>query len=76
MPTTLSKIEPGEQAPIVSAFSSHGFTLRGLRKVMGSVALLPKGFFHWRIDNVKEITPESMTLFTLVHPKLGTSFYK
>ena len=72
VPTTLSRVDVPEQAPLISAYSTQGFTLRGVR-VMGSVALLPRGFFHWKVKRVEDITPESLVLFELTQPRLGTS---
>ena len=71
VPTTLSRVDVPEQAPLISAYSTQGFTLRGVR-VMGSVALLPRGFFHWKVKRVEDITPESLVLFELTQPRLGT----
>ena len=49
MPTTLSALEVQENAPIVSSYGAHGFTVRG-NKLMGSVALLPNGaMFSWKV---------------------------
>ena len=42
---------------------------------MGSVALLPRGFFHWKVKRVEDITPESLVLFELIQPQLGTHIY-
>lgn len=70
MPTTLSRVDVGDKAPLISAYSTQGFSLQGV-KVMGSVALLPKGFFHWNVNSAEGITPESLILFTLAEPKLG-----
>ena len=76
MPTTLTKMNMMEEkAPLISAYSVQGFTIRGTNRVIGSVALLPKGFFHWKVSDPKDITPESLTLFTLIHPQLGVWVY-
>lgn len=70
--TRLSRANVEGGAPLVTAYSAQGFNLKGVQ-VVGSVALLPKGFFHWRINSASDITPESMSLFTLIEPKLGRS---
>ncbi|XP_003383876.3 PREDICTED: NADH dehydrogenase [ubiquinone] 1 alpha subcomplex assembly factor 3-like [Amphimedon queenslandica] len=67
--TTLSRVSVEEAAPLISGYSVQGFNLRGVQ-VMGSVALLPRGFFHWKINSADAITPESMSIFTLIEPKL------
>ena len=70
IPTTLSRLEVAEQAPLISAYSTLGFTLRGVR-VIGSVALLPRGFFHWNINQIEDMRPEAFALFHMVVPRLG-----
>lgn len=51
-PPTFSKLEVSERAPEISGYLTNGFIIRG-NAVFGSVALLPRGFFNWkvRIDN-------------------------
>ena len=70
MQTTLSRVNVEDAAPLISGYSMLGFSLRGAH-VIGSVALLPRGFFHWKINSPDDITPESMSIFTLIEPKLG-----
>ena len=47
-PATFSKVNTVETAPVVQAYFTNGFLIRGTR-VMGSVALLPRGILHWRV---------------------------
>lgn len=47
-PSTFSKIEVSEHAPLVECYLSHGFIIRG-SLVRGSVALLPRGMFNWKV---------------------------
>lgn len=49
-PATFSKVDAVEAAPVVQAYFTNGFLIRGTR-VMGSVALLPRGMLHWRVLN-------------------------
>ena len=70
VPPTFSRLEVADHAPLVDAYTTNGFILRGGR-VLGSVALLPRGYFHWRVGHFDDLTPESFTLFHLVQPKLG-----
>lgn len=48
MPATFAHLDIAEQAPVVNAFTTNGFIIRGNR-VYGSVALLPRGLFHWKV---------------------------
>lgn len=48
MPTTITALELHEHAPFVSSYNTQGFTVQG-NKLMGSVALLPKGMFSWKV---------------------------
>lgn len=46
----MSKLAPIEtsDSPLVEKYSTKGFTISG-NKVYGSVALLPKAYFHWKV---------------------------
>ena len=55
MPTTLSRLDVSELAPVVSSYSVQGFTIRG-NKLIGSLALLPRGIFHWKVDWLLVVT--------------------
>jgi len=63
----LKKEHPGIH--MITAFSSKGFTLNDDNKVLGPMILLPQAILHWRIQDPKEITPSSLLVFTLMHPK-------
>ena len=49
--TTVSRlsISGNNVAPVVTRFSTQGFTVSG-NLVYGSVALLPTAFLHWKVD--------------------------
>lgn len=68
-PPTFSKLEVSERAPEISGYLTNGFIIRG-NAVFGSVALLPRGFFNWKVQMVGDIVPESFALFHLIEPKL------
>ena len=70
MPSTLSTLEVAEEAPLVSGYGPDGFSLQG-NYVLGSVALLPRGFFNWRVRRVEDISKESLALFHMVVPRIG-----
>ncbi|CAI8044201.1 NADH dehydrogenase [ubiquinone] 1 alpha subcomplex assembly factor 3 [Geodia barretti] len=69
LPAALSKVDPVQNAPLVQAYFTNGFMISGAR-VMGSVALLPRGMLHWRVASKDDLTPESFSLFHLVEPKI------
>lgn len=48
MPATFAHLNIAEQAPVINAYTTNGFIIRGNR-VYGSVALLPRGMLHWRV---------------------------
>jgi NADH dehydrogenase [ubiquinone] 1 alpha subcomplex assembly factor 3 len=70
-PTTVSKLRSTEnkKAPIITKYSTSGFTVAG-NKLIGSVAITQTEFFHWKVSKFEEITPEALTLFTVLHPQL------
>ena len=70
MPSTLSTVEVAAKAPLITAYSSGGFTLQNAY-VVGSVGLLPRGYFHWNIKRAEDITIESLALFHMVVPRIG-----
>eukprot|EP00037_Helgoeca_nana_P006419 m.59136 g.59136 ORF g.59136 m.59136 type:complete len:246 (-) comp17305_c0_seq2:209-946(-) len=59
----------GPMVNSVTAFSSAGFVVNE-RRLKGSVALLPQLRLLWKIGSVKDMTPESLRLFTLTSPKI------
>lgn len=46
--STFSKLDVPELAPVVYGYLSHGFIIRG-SLVQGSVALLPRAMFNWKV---------------------------
>ncbi|XP_065909900.1 NADH dehydrogenase [ubiquinone] 1 alpha subcomplex assembly factor 3-like isoform X2 [Dysidea avara] len=57
------------QSPVIDGYTTRGFNING-NKVFGSIALLPRAYFHWKIVRPDEITPESLTLFHIVRPRI------
>ena len=51
VPATLSKIDVVERAPVVHSYLTNGFIIRS-SVVYGSVGLLPRGFFNWKVSNM------------------------
>lgn len=48
-PSTFSKLDVAENAPVVDGYLSHGFIIRG-SLVRGSVALLPRAMLNWKVS--------------------------
>lgn len=51
MPATLSRLDVVEKAPVVHSYLTNGFIIRN-SVVYGSVGLLPRGFFNWKVRSV------------------------
>ena len=47
----MSKLTPidSPNSPLIEKYNTKGFTVSG-NKVYGSVALLPKAYFHWKVN--------------------------
>ena len=55
---------------MLDAYSAVGFRLNNGMRVMGPVAVFPTCVLSWLLPSGAEgITRESLSLFTLVHPK-------
>ena len=46
--TSLEIVTGSHRMPIVKSYSSQGFSV-GSTKIIGPVAVLPKGFFLWKV---------------------------
>ena len=55
--------------PYITKYSTKGFVVRDTR-IMGSLAVLPTTYLAWKVASGYQITPESLTLFTIVEPKI------
>lgn len=69
LPATLSKVNVVEAAPVIQGYFTNGFMIRGVR-VMGSVALLPRGMLHWKVTGEHDVCPESFSLFHMIEPRI------
>ena len=50
IPTTFAKLDVAEHSPVVNGYMTDGFIIRS-NLVHGSVALLPRGFFNWKVSS-------------------------
>jgi len=55
--------------PVIGGYNTNGFMILG-NKLYGSLATLPQGFYAWSPTTWKDITLESLQLFTVTLPKL------
>lgn len=55
---------------LVDSYSTAGFRLNNGLFVVGPVALFPRSVLQWRVRSSLDITKESLSLFTLLEPKL------
>lgn len=57
----------------VRGYGNHCFQVNETL-VHGSVLLLPKTFFMWKVKSVEDITIESLSVFQFVYPRLEVLF--
>uniref|UniRef100_A0A1E1WW09 NADH dehydrogenase [ubiquinone] 1 alpha subcomplex assembly factor 3 n=1 Tax=Amblyomma aureolatum TaxID=187763 RepID=A0A1E1WW09_9ACAR len=55
---------------LVNSYSTAGFRLNNGLFIVGPVALFPRSVLQWRVRSLLDITEESLSLFTLLEPKL------
>ena len=57
---------------LVSAGSEHGFKINQTH-VIGSVLVLPyMGFLHWKCNDIRTASPDSLFLISRVFPKVSS----
>jgi len=54
----------------VTRISTQGFKLANMYNIIGPCVLFPRTVLSWNVASAKDITPESLTLFSLLEPKL------
>jgi len=54
----------------VTSFSTTGFKLSNTYGVVGPCILFPRTILSWNVKSARDITPESLTLFSLLEPRL------
>uniref|UniRef100_A0A2R5LDU3 NADH dehydrogenase [ubiquinone] 1 alpha subcomplex assembly factor 3 n=1 Tax=Ornithodoros turicata TaxID=34597 RepID=A0A2R5LDU3_9ACAR len=55
---------------LLDSYSTSGFRLNNGLFVIGSVAVFPRSVLQWNIGGAIDICEESLSLFTLLEPKL------
>lgn len=54
---------------MITAYAKDGFRLNNGMRVFGSMAILPCGLFSWNVASPKELTEQSLALFSILNPK-------
>ncbi|KAJ3653909.1 hypothetical protein Zmor_013134 [Zophobas morio] len=55
---------------MINGFSQVGFRLNNDLTVLGSMVIFPRSVLSWSVTNCDEITEESLSLLTILEPKL------
>ncbi|RDD47084.1 NADH dehydrogenase [ubiquinone] 1 alpha subcomplex assembly factor 3 [Trichoplax sp. H2] len=67
--TSLEVIAGSDQMPIIKSYSSQGFSIGNI-KIIGPAAILPKGFFLWKVKRNENITARNLSLFPVLVPRI------
>ncbi|CAG0881822.1 unnamed protein product [Cyprideis torosa] len=69
--------KPTEEVPkdergrlLVEGISQLGFSLNNGTVVLGSMAVFPRTILSWNVPSLEDLTEESLSLFTMLEPKL------
>ncbi|XP_044752792.1 NADH dehydrogenase [ubiquinone] 1 alpha subcomplex assembly factor 3 [Coccinella septempunctata] len=55
---------------MIDAYSEVGFRLNNNFTILGPMLIFPRSVLSWKVDEVSEITEESLSLFTVLEPKI------
>ena len=69
--TTISAlgVKSDPTASVVEKINVNGFFIQG-KWYLGSVGLLPKHIYSWRVKSFRDIAPPTLALFVLLYPHL------
>lgn len=70
MRSTVSFLNDEMEGMGISGFSSLGFLLNNGLRVIGPCAVFPRSILQWNVRDVKDISEESLSLFTMLEPKI------
>lgn len=59
-----------DQGIFIDSYSSLGFLLSSGIRVFGPCAIFPRSVLHWNVRNVQDINEDSLSLFTMLEPKI------
>ncbi|XP_028146444.2 NADH dehydrogenase [ubiquinone] 1 alpha subcomplex assembly factor 3 [Diabrotica virgifera virgifera] len=55
---------------MINGFSQVGFRLNNDFTVLGSMVIFPRSVLSWNVHDVSEITEDTLSLFTILEPKI------
>ena len=55
---------------MIDTYNNYGFRLNNGIFAVGPLAVFPKTILQWNVNDVKELTAESLSLFCLLEPKI------
>ncbi|XP_057668425.1 NADH dehydrogenase [ubiquinone] 1 alpha subcomplex assembly factor 3 [Diorhabda carinulata] len=55
---------------LIDGFSQVGFRLNNDFTILGSMVIFPRSVLSWNVEDVSQITEESLSLFTILEPKI------
>ncbi|KAI6649479.1 NADH dehydrogenase [Oopsacas minuta] len=69
--TTISPlgVKTDMSASVVERVNVNGFFIQG-KWYLGSVGLLPRHIYNWRVKSFRDISPTNLALFVLLYPHL------
>ena len=53
-----------------NSYGAYGFVLNNGERVLGPIVAFRRTILSWHVRSVSDITPYSLLLFTLIHPKI------
>lgn len=68
--TTITILNEEKHALMIDSYNKYGFQLNNGVFLIGPIAIFPKTVINWNIDCSKNINEESLSLFTILEPKL------
>ncbi|XP_031622285.1 NADH dehydrogenase [ubiquinone] 1 alpha subcomplex assembly factor 3-like [Contarinia nasturtii] len=61
-----------ESGIVISAYSTVGFRLNRVIKVIGPIIVFPKTVFSWHIESFDRLDSDSLMMFGLIQPRIET----
>ncbi|CAG9860273.1 unnamed protein product [Phyllotreta striolata] len=55
---------------MIDGFSQVGFKLNNDFTILGSMVIFPRSVLSWNVEDVSEITEQTLSLFTILEPKI------
>ncbi|KAK9872290.1 hypothetical protein WA026_017092 [Henosepilachna vigintioctopunctata] len=55
---------------MIDGYSEVGFRLNNNVTVLGSMLIFPRSVLSWTVDDIKDVSDESLALLTIIEPKI------